>query len=649
MNKDELVRKLAEEFGISTIDIYQLVNTVIGSMSSALSKGKNINISEFGKFKTLTRKDDAGNTVKTVSFSPVKKFASEVNFRYNDLNPTPIGLSKEEDVLEEVYEEEIALIEEVSDNITFDTKNSSVNINPSVMDNKDKYDGNIIRDEISKDISNDPSDAINAFINSKLEKPQDTENTMDSGIKEFELPHTLIELHNDITNEEDETESIELPEINDSIDIESLIEERKKALGDITTEQESEPIHEQTNNYTEENIQTFQTENRDNLEEFKSFEEERNAELSKIIAERNKIIDDIHEMVNNADDIPEMKEPPLEEKTFEEKPFQINQPEPIDEKPVMDLPPLQEDKTFEHKFQYEVNIQDNFDPIVTDDENNNSKDNVFTQEIKYNSGDITPPPIVTENIKIEEKRVDNPPTSFEDVFETKDNLEKQKEIIHSSIPPVNREKNAAPPPLIQNIQKPQAESYRQRMQRREQMYEESSKKSKKKGLWITALVLGFIILVIYLAYNTGTFTPPADQNSSNQQNNSEQQNTDQNNEKTPPPVANEKTEGRNEDTKQENQKTNEQTPPTSTNTPEEVTFDNALSVAFVITSDGIYIQTASLKSKSDADKMAAGINKGNKEVFVKEADLGDKGKYFRVRVGKFASMEEAKEFAGKLN
>ena len=669
MNKDELVRKLAEEFGISTIDIYQLVNTVIGSMSGALSKGKNINISEFGKFKTLSRKDEAGKTVKTVSFSPVKKFANEVNFRYNDLSPTPMGLHREEadDLKTEVYEEEVTLIEEVSENITFDTKNLSENINPSVMDNRDKYDGNIIRDEISKDSSNE--DTINAFINSKLDKSQHTEIKEESGIKEFELPHTLIELHNDITNidepfeEKEETPPIEPPEINDNIDIESLIEERKKALEDITPEYESESMQGQTNDDATDDTVKLHVEDRDQLDEFRSFEEERNAELSKIIAERNKIIDDIQEMVNNTDDIPEMKESPVKETPIEEKSFEspvesdtknsFENPieNPFEQKPVEDLPPLQEDKTFEHKFQYEETnlIHDNFDPIVTDDELSSS------QKVDYTDNDILTPED-TQSFKTESKHFEKTPTSFEDVFETKDEAEKQKNLIHSSLPPVNQDKpniEAVTPPVPD--QKPAAhtiqksESYTQKMQKREQMYVEQSNKSMKKGLWITAIVLGFLVLIIYLAYNTGSFSPTVEQPDGNQQNSEQQNNQNNNNEQTPPPVSNEqKQETTPDNSKQENPNTTEQNQPPSTNAPEEVVFDNSLNVAYIKTSDGVYIQTASLKNKSDADKMASGINKGNKEVFVKEADLGDKGKYYRVRIGKFASMEEAKEFAGKL-
>lgn len=668
MNKDELVRKLAEEFGISTIDIYQLVNTVVSSMSNALSKGKNINVSEFGKFKTLSRRDEAGKTIKTVSFSPVKKFAHDVNFRYNDLSPTPIGLVSQKE--EDSPGEEVSLTEVVSENITFD-KNLSENINSRVMDNKDKYDENIIRDEISQDSQNDSSDSIEAFIRSKLEKSQSTEHNESGGIKEFELPHTLIELHNDITNEEveennvEETFSSENPDNNERIDIESLIEERKRALEDKTPDHQSPQNHEQTNDSTineKDESTNLQIEDRDKPDEFKSFEEERNAELNKIIAERNKIIDDINNMVNNSDDMPIITEPPVEEKSFD-RPIentiestteniieneQVEEPileEPVkEEKPAIeDIPPLQKDRTFEHKFQYDESnlMEDNFDPIATNEEIDYAKNDILTPED-------------TQIFKDEHNSFENAPKSFEDVFETKDSreLQKQERHIHSELPQINQEKvqkdeevkKDIPPPPVHSIPKstaPQSGSYTEKMRKREQMYEEKSNKSAKKGFWITAIILGFLVLVIYLAYNTGTFSPPVQQTDGNQPNNTGQNPQQQQS----PPVTSEQTKEQ-ENTSAENKQEESNQP--VTNTPEEVIFDNSLNLAFIKASDGIYIQTASLKNKSDADRMASGISNGNKEVFVKEADLGDKGTYYRVRIGKFTTMDEAKEFAGKL-
>jgi cell division protein FtsN len=65
--------------------------------------------------------------------------------------------------------------------------------------------------------------------------------------------------------------------------------------------------------------------------------------------------------------------------------------------------------------------------------------------------------------------------------------------------------------------------------------------------------------------------------------------------------------------------------------------------------DGIYLQVASLKEKSSADTKAATINKKGIIAKVVEADLGEKGKYYRVRVGPFKNIDEAKTAANKID
>jgi len=64
--------------------------------------------------------------------------------------------------------------------------------------------------------------------------------------------------------------------------------------------------------------------------------------------------------------------------------------------------------------------------------------------------------------------------------------------------------------------------------------------------------------------------------------------------------------------------------------------------------DGIYLQVASLKDKGSADSKASSIKKKGVPVNVTEADLGAKGKYFRVRIGPFKTIDEAKTAADKV-
>ena len=659
MNKDELVIKLAEEFGISTIDIYQLVNSVIDSMSNALRKGKDINISEFGKFKVISRKKGEG-VYKTVSFSPVKKFTFEVNSKYNNLSPTILRPSTDKD------DETSGINKKAPFKRDIEYKILPENINPRVMENKDKYDRSIIRDDLSQDSS---SNEINDFIKSKLENPEGEHISGEKDMKNFELPHSLIELHKDITSEEKIEDILpspdQLPEIDELASIERLINERKKALEQLTPEHQTEERDESTS-MQEHDIKDFAIDDRDKLEEFKTFEDERNAELSKIIAERNKIIEDINSMVEQVDEIPPINEIHIEEKPIQgEK--QVEFEKPLEEIPVDKFEPapeiqqeedmtLKEDKSEETKFKYEETelLHENFDPIASDDDINKNTD--------YTKNDILIPEDVEElKSGILETRSDA--KSFEDIFEAKTDplpdkkevekpmqIREEKELIEPPVSKIPELKTSQPSPILS-----QSPSYIKKDQEREQMYKEKSEKSRKKGYWIGGAIVAFLILMVYLASNTGSFTPPPE--NKNDQVNTEQQNTplqsseqkseqqNQTSKENIPPVTTNQEQNTKKAPETKEEKTQQtQTPPAQ----EEVTFDKTLNVAFVNAPDGIYIQTASFKTKSDADKSASKISAGNKKVSVVQADLREKGTYYRVRIGKFASMEEAREFAGKL-
>lgn len=110
-----------------------------------------------------------------------------------------------------------------------------------------------------------------------------------------------------------------------------------------------------------------------------------------------------------------------------------------------------------------------------------------------------------------------------------------------------------------------------------------------------------------------------------------------------------------------------QTPPTSTgNNPttsnpedsqyrklnpgeEEQINDPANNVVYIRTTDGVYIQTGSYKGKSVAESKANALKKaGVQNVSVVEANLGTKGIYYRVRVGKYPTVQEAKNNSQKV-
>ena len=76
-----LIRKIAEEFSISEETASEYIRNIFNNIIRTLSSGKNVNIAEFGKFLIRNNK---------ISFSPVKRFAKEINFNYAELETIKI-------------------------------------------------------------------------------------------------------------------------------------------------------------------------------------------------------------------------------------------------------------------------------------------------------------------------------------------------------------------------------------------------------------------------------------------------------------------------------------------------------------------------------------------------------------------------------
>jgi nucleoid DNA-binding protein len=82
---------------------------------------------------------------------------------------------------------------------------------------------------------------------------------------------------------------------------------------------------------------------------------------------------------------------------------------------------------------------------------------------------------------------------------------------------------------------------------------------------------------------------------------------------------------------------------------EEQINDPANNVVYIRTADGVFIQTGSYKDKAVAEGKANALKKtGLQNVSVVEANLGDKGVYYRVRVGKYPTVQEAKNNSQKV-
>jgi nucleoid DNA-binding protein len=66
------------------------------------------------------------------------------------------------------------------------------------------------------------------------------------------------------------------------------------------------------------------------------------------------------------------------------------------------------------------------------------------------------------------------------------------------------------------------------------------------------------------------------------------------------------------------------------------------------TDAGISVQVGAFKNRSNADARFNMLKKNGMNAFIEEADLGEKGKFYRVKIGYFQSIEEAREEAGKF-
>ncbi|MCX6160080.1 MAG: HU family DNA-binding protein [Ignavibacteriae bacterium] len=91
MTKKELILKIARETGLNIIDVSQFTDSVFTAMENSFKKGKNVNLIKFGKFSVAEKRTGAG-IKKIVTFSPVKKFADDVNYNFENLESVKIRI-----------------------------------------------------------------------------------------------------------------------------------------------------------------------------------------------------------------------------------------------------------------------------------------------------------------------------------------------------------------------------------------------------------------------------------------------------------------------------------------------------------------------------------------------------------------------------
>lgn len=72
MTKDELIEKVASGSGLSKADAGRALNTIIGSITSALKKGQSVTLVGFGTFKISKRKARKGRNPRTGEVITIK-------------------------------------------------------------------------------------------------------------------------------------------------------------------------------------------------------------------------------------------------------------------------------------------------------------------------------------------------------------------------------------------------------------------------------------------------------------------------------------------------------------------------------------------------------------------------------------------------
>lgn len=92
MKKDFLIKQIASEFNVDEIKVSEYFDGIFETLAAAFIKNKNVNLSEFGKFSVKKKTDEEGERKKTVLFSPVRKFAEEINYNFGELKPVQIRL-----------------------------------------------------------------------------------------------------------------------------------------------------------------------------------------------------------------------------------------------------------------------------------------------------------------------------------------------------------------------------------------------------------------------------------------------------------------------------------------------------------------------------------------------------------------------------
>jgi nucleoid DNA-binding protein/cell division septation protein DedD len=170
----------------------------------------------------------------------------------------------------------------------------------------------------------------------------------------------------------------------------------------------------------------------------------------------------------------------------------------------------------------------------------------------------------------------------------------------------------------------------------------------KKSVIVLVVVIAIVFSGLYYMYSTGLFsngsgskdttnkvTPPPDNQIKVEKQQQAKDTVKQNTQTKSPPQT------------QETRKDTVTTAPPD-NTPEEQIFDAQRNLIFIKKGNDFYIQAGSYKERAAAEEKLTQLKGSGINAVIAEADIEGKGKFYRVRIGKYTSLEEAKTAADNL-
>lgn len=92
MNREEIINKTATDLSLDEQKVAEYFDSIFETISAVLTKGKSINIGEFGKFRVQVKNLPDGTKQNKIVFSPSKKFADDANYNFNELIPVNVKM-----------------------------------------------------------------------------------------------------------------------------------------------------------------------------------------------------------------------------------------------------------------------------------------------------------------------------------------------------------------------------------------------------------------------------------------------------------------------------------------------------------------------------------------------------------------------------